>query len=721
MKTLRVVLVAWLIAIVTVGAPAAPSHAATKLSTPSSLKVLSTSTKAISLGWKSVAGASRYRVQYATSASMSGAKSVQVTSPTADVTGLSAAKTYYLRVTVVDAGGTALSSNSSVLTAKTRASGYTHLAPLGLKVTASGTTSLTLGWASRGSGIRYRVSYSTTASFANPVYKRETSTKLTLSGLQPNTTYYLKVRVITSDGGNLSAYSPAITAKTSAVSPPKNLAVTASAKTALAVSWTPVSGAERYRIQYAKKSSMSGAKYLRFSGSSAEITGLSSGTTYYLKIRVITPSGTNLGPYSSAVKKATATKATASYLPPAGLTAKAAAPGKLSVSWKSRGSGLRYELRRSTSAAMTSPAVLTGTSTSPTVSGLAAATTYHFQARVVDAKGGALSDYSAATSAKTRSEQPAELRVASYNIKCTNCYSALPNEGTWYERRDAVVATVKAQHADVIGFQEASQGWLKDSAGKPVSKAQFEDLVERLGSPYKVTNTHRNNCVKSTTPTNCQYKDQGASQGTKIVYNSSTLALVSQGSKKLAKAKDADADRYVAWAIFEHKDTGRRFFFADTHLEYQADTGSSRTYYNLRVTQTREAVALIEAKRQGLPAYFVGDFNSHKWTVPANGPYDVLTGAGFVDPLGNTYKSTTSTKGAIVGKRIRTNFSSYNGFARKAPSFSYTNGTYLDYMWVTPGIEVPEWETVVNVDSNNNFIGQIPSDHNMVRATTRLP
>ena len=58
---------------------------------------------------------------------------------------------------------------------------------------------------------------------------------------------------------------------------------------------------------------------------------------------------------------------------------------------------------------------------------------------------------------------------------------------------------------------------------------------------------------------------------------------------------------------------------------------------------------------------------------------------------------------------------------RKAPSFSYTNGTYLDYMWVTPGIEVPEWETVVNVDSNNNFIGQIPSVHNMVRATTRLP
>ena len=720
MKTLRVVLVALLAAVLTIGV-SVPAAEAAKPATPTGLKVLSTSTKAVSVGWKSVSGASRYRVQYATSTDFSGAKSASVDAAAADVGGLSAGTTYYLRVRVIDADGGALSNYSTTLKVKTRASGYTQLAPRGLKATASKTTSVTLGWSSRGGGIRYRISYATKSSFADAVYRRQTSTSQTLTGLRPNTTYYVKVRVITADGGNLSAYSPAITVKTAAIPAPKGLKVTATSTSALAVNWTTVSGAERYRIQYAKKSSMAGAKYARFSGGSAELTGLSGGTTYYLKIRVITPSGINLGPYSSAVKASTATASTPTHLPPSGLTASASAPGKLSVSWKSRGSGLRYQVQSSTNAAMSNPKTLTSSGTTATVSGLAAATTYHLRVRVVTAGGAALSGYSPTKTAKTRSDKPVELRVASYNVTCANCFAGRPNEGTWYERRDAVVATVKAQKADVIGFQEASQGWLKDSAGKPVSKAQFEDLVERLGSPYKVTNKHRNNCVKSTTPTNCVYQDQGASQGTKIVYNSARLTLVSEGSKRLAKVKETDPDRYVAWAILEDKDSGRRFLFANTHLEHHADAGGSSAYFDLRVTQTREAVALINAKRQGMPVYFVGDFNSHKWTVPANGPYDVLAGAGFIDPLGNTYRSTKTTKGAIVEKRIRTNFSSFNNFAAKAPSFSYTNGTYLDYIWVSAGIDVPEWETVVKVDANNHFVGRIPADHNMIRVTTRLP
>ena len=80
----------------------------------------------------------------------------------------------------------------------------------------------------------------------------------------------------------------------------------------------------------------------------------------------------------------------------------------------------------------------------------------------------------------------------------------------------------------------------------------------------------------------------------------------------------------------EHKDTGRQFFFADTHLEYHKDAAGSSDYYDLRVAQAKEAVELIQAKNRGLPSYFVGDFNSHKWTVPSNGPYDVMTAAKFV-------------------------------------------------------------------------------------------
>ena len=46
----------------------------------------------------------------------------------------------------------------------------------------------------------------------------------------------------------------------------------------------------------------------------------------------------------------------------------------------------------------------------------------------------------------------------------------------------------------------------------------------------------------------------------------------------------------------------------------------------------------------------------------------------------------------------------------------WINGIYLDYIWTSPGIRVPEWETVMDLDADGNFVGRIPSDHNMLRA-----
>ena len=721
MKSLRAAVLLCVTCLVVLGVAPPPADAAAALATPAKPATLSTSTEAISLSWKSVSGAAGYRVQYAISSAFTAPKSVKASRNAVDITALKSGTTYYLRVAALNSSGDVVSKNSSALKASTRSSGYSKLAPRDLSVTKKSATSVSLTWSTRGAGIRYRVAYATSASFKKVVYQRETSTGLTLSNLRPNTSYHLKVRVITSSGANLSSYSPAITATTSPLAAPKGLRVTASAKKALALNWTSVSGAERYRVQYAKSASMSGAKYVRFTGAAGELSGLASGATYYLKVRAITPSGANLSDYSPAIKATTATSSGATYLPPTGLNGTPTAPGKLTVRWTSRGAGLAYQVQYSTSSAMSSAASAKTSGGSLTLSGLGNAIPYHLRVRVVSGAGTPLSAFSPTVTLTTRTDQAVDLRVASYNIKCTNCYSGLPNEGTWYQRRDSVVATVKGQRPDVIGFQEASQGWLKDGAGNPVSKSQFEDLLERLGAPFKITNSSRNNCVKSTTPTNCVYQDRGASQGTRIVYNSSTLALIDQGSKKLSKVVTSDPDRYAAWAILEQKQTGRQFLFVDTHLEFRSDAAGSRSYYNLRIAQTREALALIAAKRKNLPVYFVGDFNSSKWASPSNGPYDVMRAAGFVDPLGNSYQSTSKTSGAIVGRRIRTNFSSYNNFETKARSFSYVNGTYIDYIWVSKGIEVPEWETVVNVDAAGNFVGRIPSDHNMLRATTRLP
>ena len=141
-----------------------------------------------------------------------------------------------------------------------------------------------------------------------------------------------------------------------------------------------------------------------------------------------------------------------------------------------------------------------------------------------------------------------------------------------------MVATIKAANLDVVGLQEAQQSWLKDAAGKPIDLSQFEDLAARLGSPWRLTNTKRNNCVKDTTPTNCVYADRGASKGTRILYNADRVELLAAGSKALAYAKAESTQRFVTWAVFRQRSTGQKFFFADAHLE-PADDSSGSTLF----------------------------------------------------------------------------------------------------------------------------------------------
>ena len=123
-----------------------------------------------------------------------------------------------------------------------------------------------------------------------------------------------------------------------------------------------------------------------------------------------------------------------------------------------------------------------------------------------------------------------------------------------------------------------------------------------------------------------------------------------------------------------------------------------------------------------LPMIAVGDWNSGRFDDPTNAPRDVYSAGGFVDPLGATAGTTTTAPGATVEKRIDTWLNSSNGTWSRKPIGhpTWVNGTYIDYI-MTTSMRVSEWETVTNMDANGNLIGQIPSDHNMIRATVWLP
>ncbi len=360
----------------------------------------------------------------------------------------------------------------------------------------------------------------------------------------------------------------------------------------------------------------------------------------------------------------------------------------LAVTWNEVPSAAAYELASSQSAAMADAVVTEVKEQSADLTDLKSGKTYHLRVRALDSRGNPISDWSPNIAAEV--PEPMPIRVASYNIKCANCKGG----ASWSKRRHAVAATILGEMPDVLGLQEASQGRMK---GRKVS--QFVDLLNLLGSPYRVTN-----------------RAPGASGAVRIFYNSETVELLDQGAKKLPHDRSSNQQRYLSWAKFRVKKTGSVFLFGDTHLEPGKKVG------NLRRRQAQTIVGTLKALgSDDLPTIVVGDLNSYRWMPDGNKPYDVLTRAGFEDPLGMTYKSRGSrAPGAFVEERINTRYSSYNDFKRKAPKLGHINGTYLDYILVTP-MRVSEWETVVKVDSSGRFIGTIPSDHNLVRADVWLP
>ena len=308
------------------------------------------------------------------------------------------------------------------------------------------------------------------------------------------------------------------------------------------------------------------------------------------------------------------------------------------------------------------------------------------------------------------------LRVASYNIRCANCGGP-----SWQSRRGAVVATIKSRNLDVVGIQEASQGWLK-SGGRSLDLSQFEDLRNRLGGSWRLTDASRNNCVTSKTPTRCRYRYQGASNGTRILYDADRVTMLDSGSKKLPSLSGANA-RYAAWARFRQRSSGKQFMFATAHLEARKDSGGSHRLANLRTREMATTVATVKKHNPGrLPALIVGDFNSSRFAKPSNGPYDVLVKAGYVDPLGGRARTTRTAPGATVERRINTWLNSYNNYARTAlGNKSWKSGSHIDYIFTTR-MRVSEFEVVAKLDGGGRrFAGTIPSDHNMMRATVHLP
>ena len=176
------------------------------------------------------------------------------------------------------------------------------VAPTGLKVTATTTTSVSLSWTKVAGAQSYRIYRS--GSSGNVGATDGANSTITISGLQPNTEYSFQVAAdsISDVPGPKSSAVKGKT-KTVALKAPTGVKVSSIAATQATVSWSKVSGATSYRV-YVNGRVRGVADG---SGSSYRVTGLSRKTKYKATVAADT-TNQQPGPQSSAVSFTTKSK-----------------------------------------------------------------------------------------------------------------------------------------------------------------------------------------------------------------------------------------------------------------------------------------------------------------------------------------------------------------------------------------------------------------------------
>jgi len=166
-------------------------------------------------------------------------------------------------------------------------SGTGCAAPSGLIASAITATSATVGWTAVSGAVSYDVDYKATSSatWVNAA-TGTTAVSLGLTGLTSGITYDYRVRTNCASGS--SAYSAAqfTTTSTGTCNPPTGLASSAVTATGATVSWTAVSGALSYDVDYKSNASATWINAATGTAStSVNLSGLTSITLYDWRVR----------------------------------------------------------------------------------------------------------------------------------------------------------------------------------------------------------------------------------------------------------------------------------------------------------------------------------------------------------------------------------------------------------------------------------------------------
>ena len=285
-------------------------------------------------------------------------------------------------------------------------------APAGLSATATSNSSINLSWTANSNNpaiLGYTYAYATNSSFTGATYvyvHGNGSSSTTRSGLATATTYWVKIKVEGTSDALDSPFGSAVAVTTM----PASLSASAVSSTQIDLSWSGNASNANivgYTLAMATNSAYTGATYRYVNGpgsTSYSHTGLTSGTTYYYKIKAEGTSDAYDSAFSGTV---TATTTSDPPNPPSGLAANVVSTSQIDLSWIDNSTNeTGFELKRATDSGFTQNVVWVGSIQGTTYSdtSLSTGTTYYYKVRAQGTSSN--SAYSAAISATTLSSDP---------------------------------------------------------------------------------------------------------------------------------------------------------------------------------------------------------------------------------------------------------------------------------------------------------------------------
>lgn len=370
---------------------------------PASIQAANLTPSSVTLNWSSVPTAVQYQIQYQVSDSLEWIEAAVVDTNTYTISGLAPYIPYNFAILAINNTGSSVPGYVTNVTLPGPPITRTPPSqPTGIQSSNIGADSVDLQWNVSTGTAQYDVRYQVSGSSTWTPYQMTTSTAISIIGLSSSVSYNFSVTAINNYGNSPTGTLTGVVI----LGPPKtgssptsvsNLQVGTVTSTSVPLTWSSVTGAFQYRVQYQVQGSSSTADgWVEFAVVSTPlviVTGLLNYVTYNFSVAAINNYGASNTTIVTGIQIPGPGSSGTAPMPPVNLQYGTLTPTTVPLSWSPSTSGsgvpIQYEVSYQIVGSASDAWALFGvtTSTSLVVTGLVASTRYNFSVIAINNYG----------------------------------------------------------------------------------------------------------------------------------------------------------------------------------------------------------------------------------------------------------------------------------------------------------------------------------------------